>query len=226
MELKYPKLCSGLKMMCASWWISIAGSMLGGMLSAVIALIIVLYESMIAVIAAFVVLFAIEIAIYGLQVAGLYKASKDDSRYKKLFYMLVTELGASGMICVSLLAKSRVLLIVTVLIGALICIVFELLRFFLFVKYTETLALANANKGIKGFYKAMCIISLACFITLIMACILMATESMIWLGGFFMFLAMIYELAVFVLYIIFLHKAINIFKKLEKRKEEDAIYGV
>ena len=83
MELKYPKVSSGLKLMYASWWLALLSgiaSFIVGIISAVTFTEEGVFVTLLSAVA--------EMVVYALQVAGLYQAGKEEKRYKKsLFYV-------------------------------------------------------------------------------------------------------------------------------------------
>ena len=210
MELKYPKISIGIKLMYISWWCTVLGVVVGfvGGFTAIFAGmgLIVLLELAAGI---------FELLTYGLQLVGLYKAGKDEERYKKPFFMLVAELIIAVAAIVAIVAKSYVLLLVIGFVGGLTCAVLEPLRLCLFVKYTEELVRENGDAGVDGYYK---IIRNCFFITyggMIIGSIITAMEILSWLGILLIIVAMFSVLACYIFYGIFLHKTNKFFKTLE-----------
>ena len=129
MELKYPKISIGIKLMYISWWCTVLGVVVGfvGGFTAIFAGmgLIILLELAAGI---------LELLTYGLQLVGLYKAGKDEERYKKPFYMLLAELLIAVAAIAAIVTKSYVLIFVVGFAGGLACAVLEPLRLCLFVK--------------------------------------------------------------------------------------------
>ena len=226
MELKYPRLSVGIKLMYVSWWCALIGAVVGfvgGMASAFAG---VASGSLLVVSVLELAVMLVEFLVYGLQLAGLYKAAKDAKQYKKVFFMLVAELLIAVAAFAAVLSLNYVLMFGVGIIGGLICAVLEPLRLCLFVKYTEELVQENGDAGVKGYYKAIrnCI-----FVSLggvIIGSIIAAAESLFWLGLVLIVVAMFSALAVLILYGIFLHNTNKFFKTLEKTDEADEEYFI
>lgn len=211
MELKYPKLSSGIKLMYASWWCILLGvvvGLVGGFASIFAGVGLIIFLELAAGI--------LELLTYGLQVVGLYKAGKDEERYKKVFYMLLTELLIAVAAIVVIFTKSYVLIFLVGFVGGLTCAVLEPLRLCLFVKYTEELVRENGNAEVDGYYK---IIRNCFFISyggVIIGSIITALEALTWFGVLLIVAAMFSVIAGYIFYGIFLHKTNKFFKTLEK----------
>jgi len=210
MELKYPKLSSGIKLMYAGWWcilLGIVASLVGGFTAIFAGMGLVILLELAAGIS--------ELLTYGLQLVGLYKAGKDEERYKKPFFMLVAELIIAVAAIVAIVAKSYVLLLVIGFVGGLTCAVLEPLRLCLFVKYTEELVRENGDAGVDGYYK---IIRNCFFVTyggIIIGSIITAMEFLSWLGILLIIASMFSVIIGYVFYGIFLHRTNKFFKTLE-----------
>ena len=215
MELKYPKLSVGIKLMYASWWCALIGAVagfVGGIASAFAGIGVALLA---AVVLEFTVAI-LELVVYGLQVAGLHKAAKDAGQYKTVFHMLVTELVISAVLIVVLLIQSYMLLIVVGVVGGLICAVLEPLRMCLFVKYTEELVQENGDAGVKGYYKAIRNCFFIALGGILVGSVIDALEVASWIGFLLIVVAMFSALACWILYGVFLHNTNKFFKTLEK----------
>lgn len=212
MELKYPKLSSGIKLMYASWWCSLLGVVLG-LVSGLIALVVT--ESLLIALAAS----GLELVMYVLQVIGLHKAGKDDKRYKKPFYMLVTELAFTVILLAVLWVESFVLLILLGIIGGLTCAILEPLRLYLFVKYTEDLVQQNGDAGVSGYTKTIRTCFIICYGGILIGSFITGMEILTWLGILLIAIAFFSALALFIFYGVFLHNTNAFFKTLEKPAE-------
>ena len=198
MELKYPKISIGIKLMYISWWCTVLGVVAGfvGGFTAIFAGmgLIILLELAAGI---------LELLTYGLQLVGLCKAGKEEERYKKPFYMLLAELLIAVAVIVAIVAKSYVLIFVVGFAGGLACAVLEPLRLCLFVKYTEELVRENGDAGVDGYYK---IIRNCFFITyggMIIGSIITAMEILSWLGILLIIVAMLSILVVYIFYFCF-----------------------
>ncbi len=218
MELKYPKLSSGIKAIYVSWWFSFIGGVFG---IACVFLTIFFFHALIGILLATVIGVVVEVVAYVLQIIGLYKASRDEDRYKKVFYMLLTELAFSVGMCIALIIKSNILFMVIGILGGLTCLVLEPLRLCLFVKYTEALVLENGDSRVKGYYKLLRNGMILLYAIAILAGIIMSI-NLLRLGALAEIATMLCTLAVFVLYAVFLHKTNKFFKTVEKPKPEES----
>ena len=220
MELKYPKISSGIKLMYAGWWCTLLGAVAGfvGGLAAIFAG------------AGFAILVELaagilELLVYGLQVAGLYKAGKDEARYKKLFYMLVTELLIAVAVIVATLLQSYVLIALIGIIGGLTCMVLEPLRLCLFVKYTEELVRENGDAGVDGYYKTIRNCFFVAYGGILIGSFITAMEVLTWLGVLLIVASMFSVIAMFVFYGIFLRNTNKFFKTLKITEGENIYDG-
>lgn len=220
MELKYPKLSSGIKLMYASWWCTLLGIVVGlaGNFTAIFAgLGLIIFLELAAGI--------LELFTYGLQFVGLYKAGKDEERYKTIFYMLLTELLIAVALIVAMFTQSYVLIFFIGVVGGLTCMVLEPLRLCLFVKYTEELVRENGDAGVDGYYK---IIRNCFFITyggIIVGSIITAMEFLSWLGILLIIASMFSIIAGYIFYGIFLYKTNKFFKTLKETEGVNAYGG-
>ena len=218
MELKYPKISSGIRLMYVAWWCALIGAVAGFF----IAIVAAFAGTDAALLVAGVMELAagvLELGVYGLQLVGLYKAGKDVKRYKKVFFMLVTELVIAVAVIVAIVAQSYVLILLTSFVGGLACAVLEPLRLCLFVKYTEELVQENGDAGVKGYYKAIRNCFFAALGGVIIGSIIVAMEVLSWLGFVLIVVAMFCALATVIFYGIFLHNTNKFFKTLEKTEE-------
>ncbi len=214
MELKYPKLCSGIKLMYASWWcilLGIVAGFVGGFAAIFAGLGLIILLELAAGI--------FELLTYGLQFGGLYKAGKDDERYKKPFYMLLIELLIAVALIVAMFTQSYVLIFFIGVVGGLTCMVLEPLRLCLFLKYTEELVRENGDAGVDGYYKIIRNCFLAAYGGVILGSIIMALEILMWLGILLIAMAMFSAIGSYIFYGIFLHRTNKFFKTLEKQEE-------
>ena len=216
MELMYPKLSSGLKKMYASWWLALLGGIVGIIIS-IISAVTLTGESLFATMATSVV----EIVVYALQVAGLYQAGKEENRYKKVFFMLVTELIIAVVLLVAVFTEAFLLIALVGVIGGLACAVLEPLRLCLFVKITEELVQQNGDAGVAGYYKAIRNCFFFCYGGILIGGIITGLEVVEWLGVLLVVAAVLCSLAVCFLYVFFLHNANKFFKTLEKPKNAE-----
>jgi len=215
MELKYPKLSSGIKLVYASWWCMLLGAivgLVGGIATLSAEAVVIVFVELAALV--------LELLVYGLQVPGLYKAGKDDARYKKLFFMLIAELLIAVAVFAAVLSLSYELIFWVGVIGGLACAVLEPLRYGLFVKYTEELVRENGDAGVAGYYKAIRNCFFICYGGIIIGSIITAMEFLGWLGVLLIIVAFFSGLAVFILYGIFLRNTNRFFKDL-KQTEQD-----
>lgn len=220
MELKYPKISSGIKLMYAAWWCALIGAIVGfvtGIVAAFAGTGVALLVASVLELAAAVV----ELVVYVLQLAGLYKAAKDDGRYKKVFYMLLAELLIAAAVIVAALIQSYVLIFLVGIVGGLTCMVLEPLRLCLFVKYTEELVQENGDAGVKGYYKAIRNCIFVAYGGVIAGSIIAALEVLTWMGVVLIIVAMFSALAIVIFYGIFLHNTNKFFKALEKKADTD-----
>ncbi|MBP3578940.1 MAG: hypothetical protein J6K15_12590 [Lachnospiraceae bacterium] len=220
MELKYPKISSGIKLIYVSWWCTLLG------------VVASLVEGFAAIFAGggFVILVelaagVLELLVYGLQVAGLYKAGKDEERYKKLFYMLVTELLIAATVIVAILLQSYMLIALIGIIGGLTCMVLESLRLCLFVKYTEELVQENGDAGVDGYYKTIRNCFFVAYGGILIGSFITAMEVLTWLGVLLIVVSMLSVIAMFIFYGIFLRNTNRFFKTLRVTEVEN-IYDV
>lgn len=220
MELKYPKISSGIKLVYVSWWCTLLG------------VVASLVEGFAAIFAGvgFVILVelaagVLELLVYGLQVAGLYKAGKDEARYKKLFYMLVTELLIAAAVIVAILLQSYMLIALIGIIGGLTCMVLESLRLCLFVKYTEELVRENGDAGVDGYYKTIRNCFFVAYGGILIGSFITAMEVLTWLGVLLIVVSMFSVIAMFVFYGIFLRNTNRFFKTLRVTEVENIYDG-
>lgn len=220
MELKYPKISSGIKLMYAGWWCTLLGvvaSLVGGFVAIFAGVGFVIFVELAAGI--------LELLVYGLQVAGLYKAGKDDTRYKKVFYMLVTELLIAAAVIVAILLQSYVLIALIGIIGGLTCMVLEPLRLCLFVKYTEELVRENGDAGVDGYYKTIRNCFFVAYGGILIGSFITAMEVLTWLGVLLIVVSMFSVIAMFVFYGIFLRNTNRFFKTLRVTEVENIYDG-
>ena len=211
MELKYPKLSVGIKLMYISWWCALIGAVVGfvgGIASAFAGAGLAVVVELAAGV--------LELLLYGLQLAGLYKAGKDEERYKKVYYMLLTELLIAVVLIAVMFTQSYVLIFGVGVIGGLVCLVLEPLRLCLFVKYTEELVRENGDAGVDGYYKAIRNCLFISYGGVVIGSIITALEVIQWLGVLLIVVAMLSALACCIFYGIFLHNTNKFFKTLEK----------
>ena len=220
MELKYPKISSGIKLMYVSWWCTLLGvvaSLVGGFAAIFAGVGFVILVELAAGV--------LELLVYGLQVAGLYKAGKDEARYKKLFYMLVTELLIAAAVIVATLLQSYVLIALIGIIGGLTCMVLEPLRLCLFVKYTEELVRENGDAGVDGYYKTIRNCFFVAYGGILIGSFITAMEVLTWLGVLLIVASMFSMIAMFVFYGIFLRNTNRFFKTLRVTEVENIYDG-
>lgn len=220
MELKYPKISSGIKLMYVSWWCTLLGvvaSLVGGFAAIFAGVGFVILVELAAGV--------LELLVYGLQVAGLYKAGKDEVRYKKLFYMLVTELLIAAAVIVATLLQSYVLIALIGIIGGLTCMVLEPLRLCLFVKYTEELVRENGDAGVDGYYKTIRNCFFVAYGGILIGSFITAMEVLTWLGVLLIVASMFSMIAMFVFYGIFLRNTNRFFKTLRVTEVENIYDG-
>lgn len=220
MELKYPKISSGIKLMYVSWWCTLLGvvaSLVGGFAAIFAGVGFVILVELAAGV--------LELLVYGLQVAGLYKAGKDEARYKKLFYMLVTELLIAAAVIVATLLQSYVLIALIGIIGGLTCMVLESLRLCLFVKYTEELVRENGDAGVDGYYKTIRNCFFVAYGGILIGSFITAMEVLTWLGVLLIVASMFSMIAMFVFYGIFLRNTNRFFKTLRVTEVENIYDG-
>lgn len=216
MELKYPEISSGIKLVYVSWWCTLLGvvaSLVGGFVAIFAGVGFVIFVELAAGI--------LELLVYGLQVAGLYKAGKDDTRYKKVFYMLVTELLIAAAVIVAILLQSYVLIALIGIIGGLTCMVLEPLRLCLFVKYTEELVRENGDAGVDGYYKIIRNCFFVAYGGILIGSFITAMEVLTWLGVLLIVASMFSVIAMFVFYGIFLRNTNRFFKTLRVTEVEN-----
>ena len=212
MELKYPKISIGIKLMYASWWCALLGvvaGLVGGVAVATFAEagIVILLELAAGI---------LELLMYGLQIVGLYKAGKDKKQYKKVFFMLLAELLIAAAVILATVMQSYVLILLIGVIGGLACAVLEPLRLCLFVKYTEELVRENGDAGVDGYYKTIRNCFFISYGGVIIGSIIMGMEIIIWLGLLLIVVALFSALALFIFYGIFLHNTSKFFKILKE----------
>lgn len=214
MDLKYPRISKGIKLMYAGWWCTVLGAvagLVGGFASIFAGLGLIVFLELAAG--------GLELLMYGLQLVGLYKAGKDEERYKKVFYMLLAELLIAVAAIVAVLTKSYVLIFVVGFAGGLTCAVLEPLRLCLFVKYTEELVRENGDAGVNGYYKTIRNCFFIAYGGTIIGSIITAMEFLSWLGILLIIIAMFSFVASYIFYGIFLHKTNKFFKTLEKARD-------
>lgn len=215
MELEYPKISTGIKLMYAGWWCTVLGIVIGlvGGFAAIFAGmgLIILLELAAGI---------LEFLMYGLQLVGLYKAGKEEERYKKVFYMLLAELLIAAAAIMAILTKSYVLIFVVGFFGGLACVVLEPLRLCLFVKYTEELVRENGDDRVDGYYKIIRNCFFIAYGGMIIGSIITAMEMLSWLGILLIIVAMFSVIASYIFYGIFLHKTNSFFKTLEKTRQK------
>ena len=220
MELKYPKISSGIKLVYAGWWCTLLGvvaSLVGGFAAIFAGVGFVILVELAAGV--------LELLVYGLQVAGLYKAGKDDERYKKVFYMLVTELLIAVAVILATLLQSYVLIALIGIIGGLTCMVLEPLRLCLFVKYTEELVRENGDAGVDGYYKTIRNCFFVAYGGILIGSFITAMEVLTWLGVLLIVVSMFSVIAMFVFYGIFLRNTNRFFKTLRVTEVENIYDG-
>ena len=220
MELKYPKISSGIKLVYAGWWCTLLGvvaSLVGGFAAIFAGVGFVILVELAAGV--------LELLVYGLQVAGLYKAGKDEARYKKVFYMLVTELLIAVAVIVATLLQSYVLIALIGIIGGLTCMVLEPLRLCLFVKYTEELVRENGDAGVDGYYKTIRNCFFVAYGGILIGSFITAMEVLTWLGVLLIVVSMFSVIAMFVFYGIFLRNTNRFFKTLRVTEVENIYDG-
>ncbi len=220
MELKYPKISSGIKLVYVSWWCTLLGvvaSLVGGFAAIFAGVGFVILVELAAGV--------LELLVYGLQVAGLYKAGKDEARYKKLFYMLVTELLIAVAVIVATLLQSYVLIALIGIIGGLTCMVLEPLRLCLFVKYTEELVRENGDAGVDGYYKTIRNCFFVAYGGILIGSFITAMEVLTWLGVLIIVASMFSVIAMFIFYGIFLRNTNRFFKTLRVTEVENIYDG-
>ena len=220
MELKYPKISSGIKLVYAGWWCTLLGvvaSLVGGFAAIFAGVGFVILVELAAGV--------LELLVYGLQVAGLYKAGKDEARYKKLFYMLVTELLIAAAVIVATLLQSYGLIALIGIIGGLTCMVLEPLRLCLFVKYTEELVRENGDAGVDGYYKTIRNCFFVAYGGILIGSFITAMEVLTWLGVLLIVASMFSVIAMFVFYGIFLRNTNRFFKTLRVTEVENIYDG-
>ena len=209
MELKYPRISSGIKFIYASWWCSLL-SVVAGIISTMLA-----WSAMRSNMDVWIAM-GLETVLYGLQVVGFCRAAKEDKRYKRVYYMLVAELIIAAVVLVVTIMQYYLLFIICGIVGGLVCAVLEPLRLYLFVKYTEDLVQQNGDAGVNGYTRVIRNCYIICYGGVFAGGFVTGMESLFWLGMILVIAAVFSALALYIFYGIFLCKTNDFFKKLEK----------
>lgn len=208
MELKYPKISSGLKMMYASWWVKFIGGLLEAALSLMTAV------TGMGVLLSFLISLVIDGIVYVLLIGGIYKAGKEEQRYKKVLLLYIAAIAAGLLILVPVVQTN----LVCAMVLAILVMLLEGVRICLFVKITEELVKKEGDAGVAGYYKVM----VGCYIGVGIATICETLSAVVpaldAIEGVMAIILMICGAIAGILYILFLYNTNKFFKTLEKPK--------
>lgn len=214
MELKYPKISSGLKMIYASWWVEFLGGLLGAALTFMA--FVTGMGGLLGSLGSLITL-AIDVVFYVLLIGGLYKASKEEKKYKKVLFLFIATFAFSMLMLVPIVETNLVwTMVLTILVMLL-----ESVRICWFVKITEELVDKEGDAGVAGYYKVM----VGCYIGVGTATICETLAAVVpaldVIEGLMAIVMMICGVVAGILYILFLHNTNKFFKTLEKPKSAD-----
>lgn len=205
MNLKYPKLKTGLNLVYISIWLGIAGKMLAKAFAYAeeileVSLISGWVEGIMALIASVVV------------ITGIYIASKEEKRYRIVFFIAIAELVVSFVYGMSAALESLVIVVCFGVISMLIA----LARFWLICSITAKVLKEEGAETIakKGNWIGICYSIVYGYSILILLLTLVNAVGI--LGTWSMLIMVAASVAGWILYVVFLHQATEFFEKLEK----------
>ena len=208
MNLKYPKLKSGLNLVYASVWVGLAGKMFSkAFVYAESILGMPLFGEWAEIIAAFVASIML--------IIGMYKASKEVNNYRKVFAVAATELVLSFVYVLSSAFESLLLIVCT----GVIYMAVALARMWLLCETTANVLkeegeekLAQRSKWIGICYSIVYGYTiLTLLLTLVDAAGMMVVVTL---------LVPIATIAGWILYITYLHRATEFFEELKVEEQE------
>lgn len=205
MNLKYPKIKTGLNFVYISIWLGVAGKLFTKAFAYAEAVLEISFisewmELIMALIASVVM------------IVGVYIASKDEKRYRIVFLVALAELAMSFVYGMSS-ASTRLVVIV---IAGVISMLAALLRYWLICRVTVNILQKEGNENIakKGTGAGICYAVLyGCNVLVLILSLLDKGEI---LGTWLVFPASVASVAGWILYVIFLHQTTDFFEKLSE----------
>lgn len=217
MELKYPKIASGLKLIYMSWWVGFLGGIVEIILGIVLAFFLLpgIYLMLVLVGSSL-----FELVIMGMYMVGIYRAGKEERRYNKVLILKIAEIAIGLLSILFVVCGIDILLVLLALPICLFVLIAEPLQLCWLIKFTEELIDQEGDAGVSGYYR------------FIRGCIVV-TYGVFFVHLFFFgyaglpgilctILILVIYLVVTVLYVIFLHNATRFLNRLEKFKSDDS----